>query len=247
MGIPGMAKTTHEYDVVRETNTCTETFQIRSRCAFLCVALSAAAAVACGAGALYPRNSGEASLNALLGDLVRARADADELRAAGRRLIAHGGRENSGPEPPPPKRDARPTTTVRYSAALAAAADTAQKTYPWVSHANGSFSSQKPLKIQMWSNHKTGTGYISELSRYSKKRGDLRMIFGGEIHASNASKLPPDRYVVNMVRDCVESQPIQDTFNLSVPERIFGGSLSRRRELGERIRTVQESWETSSI
>ena len=46
---------------------------------------------------------------------------------------------------------------------------------------------------------------------------------------------------------CVESQPIQDTFNLSVPERIFGGSLSSRRELGERIRTVQESWETSSI
>ena len=45
----------------------------------------------------------------------------------------------------------------------------------------------------------------------------------------------------------VESQPIQDTFNLSVPERIFGGSLSSRRELGERIRTVQESWETSSI
>ena len=46
---------------------------------------------------------------------------------------------------------------------------------------------------------------------------------------------------------CVESQPIQDTFNLSVPERIFGGPLSSRRELGERIRTVQESWETSSI
>ena len=46
---------------------------------------------------------------------------------------------------------------------------------------------------------------------------------------------------------CVESQPIQDTFNVSVPERIFGGSLSRRREVGERIRTVQESWETSSI
>ena len=46
---------------------------------------------------------------------------------------------------------------------------------------------------------------------------------------------------------CVESQPIQDTFNLSVSERIFGGSLSSRRELGERIRTVQESWETSSI
>ena len=46
---------------------------------------------------------------------------------------------------------------------------------------------------------------------------------------------------------CVESQPIQDTFNLSVPERIFEGSLSSRRELGERIRTVQESWETSSI
>ena len=123
-----MAKTTHEYDVVRDTDTRMETFQIRSRCAFLCVALSAAAAVACGAGALYPRNSGEAALNALVGDLVRARADADELRAAGRRLIAHGGRENSGPEPPPPKRDARPTTTVRYLAALAAAADTAQKT-----------------------------------------------------------------------------------------------------------------------
>ena len=49
------------------------------------------------------------------------------------------------------------------------------------------------------------------------------------------------------VGGCVESQPIQDTFNLSVPERIFGGSLSSRRELGERIRTVQESWETSSI
>ena len=46
---------------------------------------------------------------------------------------------------------------------------------------------------------------------------------------------------------CVESQPIQDTFNLSVPERILGLSLSSRRELGERIRTVQESWETSSI
>ena len=46
---------------------------------------------------------------------------------------------------------------------------------------------------------------------------------------------------------CVESQPIQDTFNVSVPERIFGGSLSSRREPGERIRTVQESWETSSI
>ena len=46
---------------------------------------------------------------------------------------------------------------------------------------------------------------------------------------------------------CVESQPIQDTFNLSVSERIFWGSLSSRRELGERIRTVQESWETSSI
>ena len=38
----------------------------------------------------------------------------------------------------------------------------------------------------------------------------------------------------------VESQPIQDTFNLSVPERIIGDSLSSRRELGERIRTVQE-------
>ena len=49
------------------------------------------------------------------------------------------------------------------------------------------------------------------------------------------------------VAGCVESQPIQDTFNLSVPERIFGVSLSSRRELGERIRTVQESWETSSI
>ena len=46
---------------------------------------------------------------------------------------------------------------------------------------------------------------------------------------------------------CVESQPIQDTFNLSVSERIFWGSLSSRRELGKRIRTVQESWETSSI
>ena len=46
---------------------------------------------------------------------------------------------------------------------------------------------------------------------------------------------------------CVESQPIQDTFNVRVPERIFGSSLSSRRELGERIRTVQESWETSSI
>ena len=51
----------------------------------------------------------------------------------------------------------------------------------------------------------------------------------------------------NKVWHCVESQPIQDTFNVSVPERIFGGSLSRRREPGERIRTVQESWETSSI
>jgi len=50
-----------------------------------------------------------------------------------------------------------------------------------------------------------------------------------------------------IARACVESQPIQDTFNLSVPVRIFGGSLSSRRELGERIRTVQESWETSSI
>jgi hypothetical protein len=29
-----------------------------------------------------------------------------------------------------------------------------------------------------------------------------------------------------VVEACVESQPIQDTFNLSVPERIFGGSLS---------------------
>ena len=38
---------------------------------------------------------------------------------------------------------------------------------------------------------------------------------------------------------CVESQPIQDTFNVSVPERIFGGSLSSRRELGERRRRVQ--------
>ena len=37
---------------------------------------------------------------------------------------------------------------------------------------------------------------------------------------------------------CVESQPIQDNFNVSVPERIFGGSLFSRRELGERIRTV---------
>ena len=46
---------------------------------------------------------------------------------------------------------------------------------------------------------------------------------------------------------CVESQPIQDTFDLSVPERIFENSLPSRRELGERIRTVQESWETSSI
>ena len=36
-------------------------------------------------------------------------------------------------------------------------------------------------------------------------------------------------------------------FNSSVPERIFENSLSSRRELGERIRTVQESWETSSI
>ena len=45
----------------------------------------------------------------------------------------------------------------------------------------------------------------------------------------------------------VESQPIQDTFNLSVPERIFWDCLSSRRELGERIRTVQESLETSSI
>ena len=49
------------------------------------------------------------------------------------------------------------------------------------------------------------------------------------------------------VSNCVESQPIQDTFNVSVPERIFGGSLSSRRKLGERIRTVQESWETSSM
>ena len=53
--------------------------------------------------------------------------------------------------------------------------------------------------------------------------------------------------LASRVRACVESQPIQDTFNLSVPERIFRGSLSSRRELGERMRTVQESWETSSI
>ena len=43
---------------------------------------------------------------------------------------------------------------------------------------------------------------------------------------------------------CVESQPIQDTFNVGVPERIFGSSLS---PVVENSRTVQESWETSSI
>ena len=32
---------------------------------------------------------------------------------------------------------------------------------------------------------------------------------------------------------CVESQPIQDTFNLSVPNDFVGNSLSVRRELGE--------------
>jgi len=53
--------------------------------------------------------------------------------------------------------------------------------------------------------------------------------------------------VLGRVEACVESQPIQDTFNLSVPERIFKNSLSSRRDLGERMRTVQESWETSSI
>ena len=51
------------------------------------------------------------------------------------------------------------------------------------------------------------------------------------------------------VADRVESKPyFEIRFNVSVPERILQGlSLSSRRELGERIRTVQESLETSSI
>ena len=54
---------------------------------------------------------------------------------------------------------------------------------------------------------------------------------------------------LEIVAACVESQPIQDTFNLSVPERIFGGSLSSRRgTTGSRRPTgPRKPRETSSI
>ena len=58
----------------------------------------------------------------------------------------------------------------------------------------------------------------------------------------------PLRWLVAlMVECCAESQQIQDTFNLSVPEQILKDTFTGRREIGERGQTVQEIWETILI
>ena len=99
----------------------------------------------------------------------------------------------------------------------------------------------------------TGVGLMPWDAKMSKTLKDQDMLYTLVMQDADASSARVVEAIVDYVfvpedaAACVESQPIQDTFILSVPERIFGGSLSSRRELGERIRTVQESWETSSI